>query len=129
MSLQDMKYREAKEILAKQKEAQETINRFKGLETFGKRIGYPSNKELIADLLEMESEANIADIISDYKFLLEKPKSELSTSGDTTSSSSDVTPGKKMMIREQLDKGKSVTEIAEFFNLTVDQVKSALPDE
>ena len=127
MSLQDMKYREAKEILAKQKEAQETINRFKGLETFGKRIGYPSNKELIVDLLEMESEANIAEIISDYKGLLNKPISELSTSD--SASSSDITPGKKMMIREQLDKGKSIAEIAEFFNLTEDQVQSALPED
>jgi hypothetical protein len=121
-----MKYREAKDILAKQKEAQETINRFKGLETFGKRIGYPSNKELIVDLLEMESEANIADIISDYKDLLSIPRDQLKKG--TSSASTDLTPGKKLMIREESQKGKTPAQIAEMFNLPEEVVISALPE-
>ena len=49
-----MNYREAKRILEQQNNAQEVINQYKGLETFGKRIGYSSNMELIEALLEME---------------------------------------------------------------------------
>jgi hypothetical protein len=124
MSLQDMKYREAKEILAKQKEAQETINRFKGLETFGKRIGYPSNKELIVDLLEMENEENILGLLSNYKDLLNGDKKVTSKQP-----SEELTPGKKMIIREELDQGKTISEVAKTYELSEDQVKSALPDD
>lgn len=124
MSLQDMKYREAKEILAKQKEAQETINRFKGLETFGKRIGYPSNKELIVDLLEMENEENILGLLSNYKDLLNGDKKVTSKQPSEV-----LTPGKKMIIREELDQGKTISEVAKTYELSEDQVKSALPDD
>lgn len=124
MSLQDMKYREAKEILAKQKEAQETINRFKGLETFGKRIGYPSNKELIVDLLEMENEENILGLLSNYKDLLNGVKKVTSKQP-----ADELTPGKKMIIREELDQGKTISEVAKTYELSEDQVKSALPDD
>ena len=124
MSLQDMKYREAKEILAKQKEAQETINRFKGLETFGKRIGYPSNKELIVDLLEMENEENILGLLSNYKDLLNGDKKVTSKQP-----AEELTPGKKMIIREELDQGKTISEVAKTYELSEDQVKSALPDD
>ena len=124
MSLQDMKYREAKEILAKQKEAQETINRFKGLETFGKRIGYPSNKELIVDLLEMENEENILGLLSNYKDLLNGDKKVTSKQP-----AEELTPGKKMIIREELDQGKTISEVAKTYELSEDQIKSALPDD
>ena len=71
-----MNYREAKRILEQQKSAQETINKFKGLETFGSRIGYPSNTELIVDLLEMESDDNIVNLLERYEDLLKAKKSE-----------------------------------------------------
>tara|TARA_Y100000385_G_C12691662_1_gene466634 strand:+ start:129 stop:488 length:360 start_codon:yes stop_codon:yes gene_type:complete len=119
-----MKYREAKEILAKQKEAQETINRFKGLETFGKRIGYPSNKELIVDLLEMENEENILGLLSNYKDLLNGDKKVTSKQP-----AEELTPGKKMIIREELDQGKTISEVAKTYELSEDQIKSALPDD
>tara|TARA_B110000305_G_C19322256_1_gene579572 strand:- start:629 stop:889 length:261 start_codon:yes stop_codon:yes gene_type:complete len=71
-----MNYREAKRVLEQQKSAQETINKFKGLETFGSRIGYPSNSELIIDLLEMESDGNIVSLLERYDYLLNPKKSD-----------------------------------------------------
>jgi len=43
-------YREAKRILAKQEEAREVINSYRGMETLGKRLQLKNNKELILKL-------------------------------------------------------------------------------
>ena len=48
-------YREAKRILAKQDEARDVINSYRGMETLGKRLQLRSNKELILKLFEIEA--------------------------------------------------------------------------
>ena len=48
-------YREAKRILAKQEEARDVINSYRGMETLGKRLQLRNNKELILKLFEIEA--------------------------------------------------------------------------
>ena len=43
----NISYRDAKMILAKQEEAREVINSYRGMETLGKRLQLKNNKELI----------------------------------------------------------------------------------
>ena len=65
-------YREAKRILAKQEEAREVINSYRGMETLGKRLQLNNNKELILKLFEIEEDeyATILDIdFLDQNFL------------------------------------------------------------
>tara|TARA_Y100000588_G_scaffold358214_1_gene416145 strand:+ start:1153 stop:1392 length:240 start_codon:yes stop_codon:yes gene_type:complete len=71
-----MNYREAKRILEQQNNAQEVINQYKGLETFGKRIGYSSNMELIEALLEMEPDENVLSILKKYDYLRSQSKAQ-----------------------------------------------------
>ena len=50
----NISYRDAKMILAKQEEAREVINSYRGMETLGKRLQLKNNKELILKLFEIE---------------------------------------------------------------------------
>ena len=52
----NISYRDAKMILAKQEEAREVINSYRGIETLGKRLQLKNNKELILKLFEIEED-------------------------------------------------------------------------
>ncbi len=65
-------YREAKRILAKQDEARDVINSYRGMETLGKRLQLRSNKELILKLFEIEEDASIVEVFSHLKALYEE---------------------------------------------------------
>ena len=60
-------YREAKRILAKQEEAREIINSYRGMETLGKRLQLKNNKELILKLFEIESDESIVEVFTHLK--------------------------------------------------------------
>ena len=57
-------YREAKRILAKQDEARDVINSYRGMETLGKRLQLRSNKELILKLFEIEEDSSIVEVFT-----------------------------------------------------------------
>ncbi|NBU85921.1 MAG: hypothetical protein EBS13_01115 [Verrucomicrobia bacterium] len=63
-------YREAKRILAKQEEAREVINSYRGMETLGKRLQLNNNKELILKLFEIEEDESIIEVFTHLKGLL-----------------------------------------------------------
>jgi hypothetical protein len=65
-------YREAKRILAKQEEAREIINSYRGMETLGKRLQLKNNKELILKLFEIESDESIVEVFTHLKALYEE---------------------------------------------------------
>ena len=65
-------YREAKRILAKQEEAREIINSYRGMETLGKRLQLKNNKELILKLFEIESDESIVEVFTHLKALNEE---------------------------------------------------------
>ena len=65
-------YREAKRILAKQEEAREIINSYRGMETLGKRLQLKNNKELILKLFEIESDESIVKVFTHLKALYEE---------------------------------------------------------
>jgi hypothetical protein len=65
-------YREAKRILAKQEEAREVINSYRGMETLGKRLQLKNNKELILKLFEIEKDPSIIEIFTHLKALYEE---------------------------------------------------------
>ncbi|MDA0343664.1 MAG: hypothetical protein O2908_07060 [Verrucomicrobia bacterium] len=65
-------YREAKRILAKQDEARDVINSYRGMETLGKRLQLRSNKELILKLLEIEEDESIVEVFAHLKALYEE---------------------------------------------------------
>jgi hypothetical protein len=65
-------YREAKRILAKQEEAREVINSYRGMETLGKRLQLKNNKELILKLFEIEKDQSIIEIFTHLKALYEE---------------------------------------------------------
>ena len=62
-------YREAKRILAKQEEAREVINSYRGMETLGKRLQLNNNKELILKLFEIEEDESIIEVFTHLKKL------------------------------------------------------------
>ena len=64
--------REAKRILAKQEEAREVINSYRGMETLGKRLQLKNNKELILKLFEIEQDPSIIEIFTHLKALYEE---------------------------------------------------------
>ena len=65
-------YREAKRILAKQEEAREIINSYRGMETLGKRLQLKNNKELILKLFEIEGDESVVEIFTHLKALYEE---------------------------------------------------------
>ena len=65
-------YREAKRILAKQEEAREIINSYRGMETLGKRLQLKNNKELILKLFEIEGDESIVEVFTHLKALYEE---------------------------------------------------------
>ena len=65
-------YRDAKRILAKQEEAREVINSYRGMETLGKRLQLKNNKELILKLFEIEEDASIVEVFTHLKALYEE---------------------------------------------------------
>ncbi len=65
-------YREAKRILAKQDEARDVINSYRGMETLGKRLQLRSNKELILKLFEIEEDSSIVEVFAHLKALYEE---------------------------------------------------------
>ena len=65
-------YREAKRILAKQEEAREIINSYRGMETLGKRLQLKNNNELILKLFEIEGDQSIVEVFTHLKALYEE---------------------------------------------------------
>ncbi len=65
-------YREAKRILAKQDEARDVINSYRGMETLGKRLQLRNNKELILKLFEIEEDESIVEVFTHLKSLYEE---------------------------------------------------------
>ena len=65
-------YREAKRILAKQEEARDVINSYRGMETLGKRLQLQGNKELILKLFEIEDDSSIVEVFTHLKALYEE---------------------------------------------------------
>ena len=65
-------YREAKRILAKQEDAREIINSYRGMETLGKRLQLKNNKELILKLFEIEGDESIVEVFTHLKALYEE---------------------------------------------------------
>ncbi len=65
-------YREAKRILAKQEEARDVINSYRGMETLGKRLQLRNNKELILKLFEIEGDSSIVEVFTHLKALYEE---------------------------------------------------------
>ena len=65
-------YREAKRILAKQEEARDVINSYRGLETLGKRLQLRNNKELILKLFEIEEDDSVVEVFTHLKVLYEE---------------------------------------------------------
>lgn len=62
-------YRDAKWILAKQEEAREVINSYRGMETLGKRLQLKNNKELILKLFEIEEDESVVEVFTHLKAL------------------------------------------------------------
>lgn len=65
-------YREAKRILAKQEEARDVINSYRGMETLGKRLQLRNNKELILKLFEIEEDDSVVEVFTHLKVLYEE---------------------------------------------------------
>mgnify|MGYP001258517594 CR=1 FL=1 len=65
-------YREAKRILAKQEEAREIINSYRGMESLGKRLQLKNNKELILKLFEIEDDSSIVEVFTHLKALYDE---------------------------------------------------------
>lgn len=83
----NISYREAKRILAKQEEAREIINSYRGMETLGKRLQLKNNKELILKLFEIEGDDSIVEVFTHLKSLYEEQW------GDAEATAPPETPG------------------------------------
>ena len=83
----NISYREAKRILAKQEEAREIINSYRGMETLGKRLQLKNNKELILKLFEIEGDDSIVEVFTHLKALYEEQW------GDAEATAPPETPG------------------------------------
>jgi hypothetical protein len=93
-------YREAKRILAKQEEAREIINSYRGMETLGKRLQLKNNKELILKLFEIEGDESVVEIFTHLKALYEEQW------GDAEATAPPEVPGQ---VKEDLSSEKSPT--------------------
>ena len=91
-------YREAKRILAKQEEAREIINSYRGMETLGKRLQLKNNKELILKLFEIEGDESVVEIFTHLKALYEEQW------GDAEATAPPEVPGQ---VKEDLSSEKS----------------------
>ncbi len=95
-------YRDAKRILAKQEEAREVINSYRGMETLGKRLQLKNNKELILKLFEIEEDESIVEVFTHLKALYEEQW------GDAEATAPPEVPGcvEEDPVEEDLKKGK-----------------------
>ena len=95
-------YRDAKRILAKQEEAREVINSYRGMETLGKRLQLKNNKELILKLFEIEEDESIVEVFTHLKALYEEQW------GDAEATAPPEVPGcvEEDLVEEDLKKGK-----------------------
>ena len=91
-------YREAKRILAKQEEAREIINSYRGMESLGKRLQLKNNKELILKLFEIEDDSSIVEIFTHLKALYDEEW------GDAEATAPPENPGQ---VEEKMSKSKS----------------------
>lgn len=91
-------YREAKRILAKQEEAREIINSYRGMESLGKRLQLKNNKELILKLFEIEDDSSIVEIFTHLKALYDEEW------GDAEATAPPEKPGQ---VEEKISKSKS----------------------
>lgn len=91
-------YREAKRILAKQEEAREIINSYRGMESLGKRLQLKNNKELILKLFEIEDDSSIVEIFTHLKALYDEEW------GDAEATAPPENPGQ---VEEKISKSKS----------------------
>ena len=94
----NISYREAKRILAKQEEAREIINSYRGMETLGKRLQLKNNKELILKLFEIEGDDSIVEVFTHLKALYEEQW------GDAEATAPPESPGQ---VVEELSTGNS----------------------
>ena len=85
--MSSIKYREAKRILAKQEEAREVINQYRGIESLGDRLGMRSNRELILTLFEIEENESVIEVLTHLRELYPEEWSE------ALSASSPESPG------------------------------------
>ena len=97
-------YREAKRILAKQEEAREVINSYRGMETLGKRLQLNNNKELILKLFEIEEDESIIEVFTHLKALYEEQW------GDAEATAPPETPGEIIIAEESKPKSQSRTK-------------------
>jgi len=97
-------YREAKRILAKQEEAREVINSYRGMETLGKRLQLNNNKELILKLFEIEEDETIIEVFTHLKALYEEQW------GDAEATAPPELPGEIIMSEESKPKTHSKTK-------------------
>jgi hypothetical protein len=97
-------YREAKRILAKQEEAREVINSYRGMETLGKRLQLNNNKELILKLFEIEEDESIIEVFTHLKALYEEQW------GDAEATAPPESPGEIFMAEESKSKTQSKTK-------------------
>ena len=91
-------YREAKRILAKQEEAREIINSYRGMESLGKRLQLKNNKELILKLFEIEDDSSIVETFTHLKALYDEQW------GDAEATAPPENPGQ---VEEKISKSKS----------------------
>ena len=96
-------YRDAKRILAKQEEAREVINSYRGMETLGKRLQLKNNKELILKLFEIEEDESIVEVFTHLKALYEEQW------GDAEATAPPEVPGcvEEDPVEEDSKKGKA----------------------
>ena len=94
-------YREAKRILAKQEEAREVINSYRGMETLGKRLQLKNNKELILKLFEIEEDDSVIEVFTHLKALYEEQW------GDAEATAPPEFPGEIAIEEENEQKSKS----------------------
>jgi len=94
-------YREAKRILAKQEEAREVINSYRGMKTLGKRLQLKNNKELILKLFEIEEDDSVIEVFTHLKALYEEQW------GDAEATAPPEFPGEIAIEEENEQKSKS----------------------
>ena len=110
-------YREAKRILAKQEEARDVINSYRGMETLGKRLQLRNNKELILKLFEIEEDDSIVEVFTHLKVLYDEQW------GDAEATAPPEVPGEvsedsKESKVEDADSKKSTKESPEIAEVT-----------
>lgn len=97
----NISYRDAKMILAKQEEAREVINSYRGMETLGKRLQLKNNKELILKLFEIEEDESVVEVFTHLKALYEEQW------GDSEATAPPAHPG---LVEEDPSEAVSKTE-------------------